>query len=474
MFVAKNRPLWSLTQGHRGRYAGAILAMALANFFLFCVPLISQAVIDGLLIESTREQSSFFEQCFRDWGTQIGKNQTLLLAATSVILLTSLGGLSHYLRGRYAAMASEGIVRRVRDTLYKHLAELPLQYHDKADTGDLLQRASSDVETIRVFLSDQVVEIAKAVLLLVSVLPILIWLDERMALFSVVLFPPILIFAYFFFGKVKSLFLSADEAEGEMTAVLQENLTGIRVVRAFARQDFECDKFGAKNQRHRDRDYKLLRYLAVYWSVSDFLCLGQIGIVLVAGAHYLSLGQISLGVLSAFLTYIGILIWPVRHLGRVLSEAGKALVALQRLNEVLEQNVESQLGEPSNPFVLPPLIELKNVSFSYETGGKVIDNLSFNVQPGETLAILGPTGAGKSTLIRLLMRLYDVTDGQIFIDGQDIAAQSRRAIRAKIGVVLAEAFLFSKSVIKNLSFGRKEAPISELEKCANDACIAES
>jgi ATP-binding cassette subfamily B protein len=225
---------------------------------------------------------------------------------------------------------------------------------------------------------------------------------------------------------------------------------------------------------YRDRDYTLLRWLAIYWSISDFMCLGQIGIVLVSGAYFMGQGQLSLGVLSAFLTYIGILIWPVRHLGRVLADAGKALVALERLNEILEVKIETSLGNKEKTLVQCPSIEFDNVSFSFQDGSKVLDSLSFEIEAGETLAILGPTGAGKSTLIQLLLRLYDIDEGVIRLADRDIKSLSRRALRSQMGVVLQESFLYSRTIKENLAFGNSKLSLEELKGYAQIACIGES
>jgi ATP-binding cassette subfamily B protein len=236
--VGHHRTLWNLTGGQRFRYAAAILAMAASNAFLFAVPLVSRAAID-VLVGGEGAASRTARVLVAAAGGRDDVVRLLTVAAAAAVLLTAVGGALLYLRGRWAALASEAIVRGIRDRVYAHLEKLPCSFHDRADTGDLVQRATSDVETIRVFLSAQVVEIGRTVLLLLTVLPILVSLDGRMTLISVALFPLILAFAIAFFRRIQRLFLLTDEAEGRMTAVLQENLTGIRVVRAFARQDFE-------------------------------------------------------------------------------------------------------------------------------------------------------------------------------------------------------------------------------------------
>ena len=236
----------------------------------------------------------------------------LLLSAVLAVAVTGMGGVFQYVRGRWSAIASEAIVRRLRETLYRHLHDLRAGYYDDADTGDLVQRCSSDVETLRVFLSSDVVEIGRSILLILTVTPILFWLDATLAWWSLCLIPFIGLFAYIFFYQVKQVFQITDEAEAAMTGVLQENLTGIRVVRAFARQDYEIAKFAEKNRIFRDHNNRLIRLMGRYWGTADFFSLLQIGVVLLAGAHAIIDGRISVGTLFAFLTYEGMIIWPVR------------------------------------------------------------------------------------------------------------------------------------------------------------------
>ncbi len=290
---------------------------------------------------------------------------TCWLSAGLAVAVTALGGVFQFVRGRWAAIASEAIVRRLRETLYRHLHDLRAGYYDDADTGDLVQRCSSDVETLRVFLSSDVVEIGRTLLLILTVMPILFWLDTRLAWWSLCLIPFIGAFAYIFFYKVKQVFQVTDEAEAELTGVLQENLTGIRVVRAFARQDYEIAKFAEKNRIFRDHNNRLIRLMGQYWGSADFLSLTQIGIVLMAGGMAIMDGRISVGTLFAFLTYEGMIIWPVRQLGRVLTDSGKAVVSLTRTNEILNQQEETLEPTPSRGRA-DGEIRIEHLTFGYD------------------------------------------------------------------------------------------------------------
>jgi ATP-binding cassette subfamily B protein len=440
--------LWKLTRGQRLRYGAAIAAMAVSYIFLNTVPLVIRDAVDGV-----------------EAGTPADR---LWHAAALVLGLTAIGCFFVYLRARWAAIASEGIVRRLRDRLYAHLERLACAYFDGAKTGDLVQRCSSDVETIRVFMSLQVVEISRTVLLLCVIVPILFALDVRMALVSLALFPVVFIFAVLFFRRVKTLFKEVDEAEGAMTSVLQENLTGIRVVRAFARQEFEEAKFAEKNARHRDLHYRLFRLLGNYWGISDVLCMGQLGLTLIAGAYWIRAETLSVGTLYAFLTYVSVLIWPVRHLGRVLQDTGKATVALRRVQEILTQAEESDDGAELE---LSGAIEVRDLSFAFDGAKDALEKVSFRIAPGETLALLGRPGAGKSTLVQLLLRLYDYEHGSIRLDGRELNTLSRRSVRAQIGVVMQEPFLYSKTIGANVRLGRSTATEDEIAASASAADI---
>lgn len=327
-----------------------------------------------------------------------------------------------------------------------------------------------DVETVRHFLAIQVVEVGRALLLLVTVIPIMLYLDVRMALVSLAGTPIIVVFSVVFFLKIKPSFLQMDQAEGRMTSVLQENLTGIRVVRAFARQDFECQKFNQRSGQFRDHHYRLIRLLAVYWPVSDVMVLCQRGGVLLIGSFWVAQGELTLGTLVAFLAFVNIYIWPVRQLGRILSDLGKALVALGRLQEILNVPREAGSGpDPGSdgrsegqPRSSRGHIVWEQVSFAYDQGAPVLNDVCFAAEPGQTLAIVGPSGSGKSTIVRLLLRFYDGYSGSIRIDGEDLRQLPRKWLRRQISVVMQEPFLYSKTVRQNIMLARPDASDDEL------------
>lgn len=476
---SKIQILWKLTEGYRLVFAIAIGSMAIGYVFMFGVPLIAKFSIDAILYPEVSAPSWLFTLAgWISFGDEPGMLSYLILAASTSVLLTMVAGGFLYIRGRNASLAAEGIIRRLRDRVFDHLEHMPSSFHDKADTGDLVQRCTSDMETIRVFLSGQVIEISRAILMLIVVTPILFSMDVRMAWLSLAIMPFLFIAAIFFFQRVKTLFTIVDESEAELTTVLQENLTGIRVVRAFARQEYEIDKFAEKNAAFRDHNKRLMVLLGAYYSFSDLICLGQIGVLLIVGANWVLAGTLSIGTLFAFLTYEGMVIWPIRHMGRVLTDSGKAIVSIGRLSEILSEPIESQ--NEYNPVKrLTGRIRFNNVKFAYNESTPVLNGITFDIKPGQTLALLGPPGCGKTTIAQLLLRLYDYqvvgnSGGSIRLDDMELAELNRKFVRSQISIVLQEPFLYSASIVANLQIGRMDASFEELQQAARDACIHES
>jgi len=408
----------------------------------------------------------------------------LWIGAVAVIAITVVSGLFMYFKGRWAAMASEAIARDLRNRLYDHIQHLPCTFHDAADTGDLLQRCTSDIETFRAFLAIHITEIGRACIAVLVVLPFMLYLNVTMALLSMAAVPVIVTFAIVFFLNVRSAFRLCDEAEATMTTRLQENLTGIRVVRAFARQDHECDMFADDNAAFRDRRFRLIRIMAVYWSCSNFLCTVQIGLVLLVGAVMVRDGGLTVGGLVAFLTYIHMFLWPIRHLGRVLGEAGKAVVAIARLGEILSEprEVPAPPGAAA-PGRLPGEIAISDLSFNHGAT-RVLDGVSLEVRAGQTLAILGPSGSGKTTLINLLLGFYGYDEGgggdavgkngSIRLDGFELSRLDLRFVRSQIGVVMQEPFLYSRTVRDNIRIAHGGAEEGDIVSAAASACMHEA
>ena len=473
--VSKDRrnSLWVITQGQRTRYSFALVAMGLASVFAIAAPLVGMYALDVVVYRDFSLGTNVLVSLTRELSGSDSFAWYLWLSAAAGVVLTLLAGVFSFLKSRWAAIASEALAQRLRDELFGHLHRLPADFFDAADSGDLVQRCTSDVETIRVFLQAHVVEIGRAVLLLFAMLPILFWRDYRLAWLSICLMPLLGVGAFVFFRRIKTLFEITDASEGVLTAVLKENLTGIRVVRAFARHDFERDRFGERNRAFRDNYYRLNKVMAIYWCASDFIATCQIGIVLIAGGVFLVEGSLTVGELFVFISQVSMVIWPIRHLGRVLTDSGKAIVALGRVDHILKSPEESVEPTPATGQGRGA-ITVRNLDFTYPNGQGILRNMSLSIAPGETVALVGPPGCGKTTFIRVLLRFYPYQRGQIEIDDLELNETDREWIRAQIGVVLQDPFLYAQTIDSNLRVGRPTAPHEDLLQAAQDASLHES
>ena len=462
--------LWKSMKGNRLLYLGAIISIGIATMFSFFSPLVIRLTVDSIIGGSKLNAPAFVIRMIAAVGGTSVLVQNLWICGLVLILLAVINGVFTFLKGRWTAVAAENTAKNIRNSLYDHLQHVPYDYHVKAETGDLIQRCTSDVETVRAFMAVQFVEIGRALFMLTMALIVMLSLDVRMTLISMLVVPIIFAFAIVFFMRVKKVFKASDEAEGRLSTVLQENLTGVRVVRAFARQDYEMDKFDVKNVEYRDLTYNLIRLLAGYWSVSDLLSMLQIGTVLVYGSYLASTGSITLGTLIVFITYESMLLWPIRQMGRILTDLGKTIVSLKRIEEILYLPIEEALENEFKPNIKGE-IEFKNVTFAYEESKPILKNVSFKVKAGQTVAILGQTGSGKTSLVHLLPRLYDFQGGSITIDGIDIRNIEKKWLRKNIGIVLQEPFLYSKTILENIGLAKNNFLEDEVFAAAQTASV---
>ncbi|NLE68888.1 MAG: ABC transporter ATP-binding protein, partial [Clostridiales bacterium] len=385
-----------------------------------------------------------------------------------IVLISVISGACNFLKGRFTAIGSERAARRLRNDLYAHLQELPFSYHSATPTGDLVQRCTSDVDTTRRFFAMQLLNIVDAVMMVGIALALLIPISLKITMISLVIMPLLFLFAWQFFKLIIKAFRTADEAEGHMTTVLQENLTGVRVVRAFGQAQREIEKYDTAASDTRDKFLKLSWLDAIYWSSGDLMGMLQTLLTLVFCLMEARAGRISVGDIVVFTSYIGMLLWPVRNLGRVLSQGGRTMVALERIDEILRQKQEADSADATAPDLKGDIV-FEKVTFQYEEGGEVLRDLSFTIKAGQTAAILGATGSGKSSIALLLQRLYAPQKGRITVGGQDIAGIKRKHLRARVGLVLQEPFLYSKTIYDNLRIAAPEASREAIEEAARDA-----
>jgi ATP-binding cassette subfamily B protein len=339
----------------------------------------------------------------------------------------------------------------------------------KAETGDLIQRCTSDVEMVRRFLSTQLLEIVNSIATIVLATLILGWRSVPLTLISFLMIPVLFIGAMVYSKKIMAGFQIYDEAEGKLSATLQESLAGVRVVRAFGRQQHEVQRFDGTNTTLHGKAVDIYRLLAFFWASSDALCMVQTGITLIVGIAFAARGEITVGTLTLFVGYMDKLLQPARQLGRLLSDGGKALVSIERIDQIMRQPVEADEADSIEPASLRGDIVFDGVSFAYEPGHPILDNVSFTVPAGSTLAILGGTGSGKSTLVQLLQRLYEPQSGSITIGGMPINKIRKKHLRAKVGLVLQEPFLYSKTLRDNVGIVSPDSPEETIVAAASIA-----
>ena len=464
------RRIGALLRRQGGHLAAGAVCTVLAVALSFLSPLVVSFTLDyvvqGLPVSLPARLG--------DWLVARGGRaylvENLALSGAALVLCTGLNGLCTFLRRREVAYAAEGIGRELRDTLYRHLADVPCDYHKHANTGDLVQRCTSDVDTVRRFVSQQLTEIVRTLCMVVLAAAVMLRIHPRMALISMSLMPLLAASSFVYFNLVRKYFAEADTAEGRISTALQENLTGMRVVRAFGQERAEYDRFVSINADYRDKANRLNKLLAWYWGMSDAAGYLQIALSLCVGALFVIRGALTLGNLTLFVTYTSMLTWPVRQLGRILADMGKAAVSMGRLDEILSAPVETEPGRALTPDMHGDIV-FDKVCFGYDRYDDVLRDISFTAKPGQTIGILGSTGSGKTSLVQLLQRLYPVTSGRISIGGVNINDIEHGHLRRNIGIVLQEPFLYARSVMDNIRIVDPAAPDEAVFDAARAASV---
>jgi len=453
----KLRSLWHLMRGYKTIYLVAALCLGFAAAFRSATYLILGRFIDALI---AKELASYY----------------IPLIAISFFLLAALQGLFTYFSGRLAAKTSEGITRRLRNFLFDHIQRLSFSYHDKTKTGELIQRTTSDVDAVRLFFADRAIGLGRILLLLIVNLLVLLTLNVRLALLSIIVVPLTIILSLFFFRKVSAAYEEYQDQEAVLSNTLQENLSGVRVVKAFARQEFEKKKFDKENNEKFYKGKKFFTMHALFWPFSDILTGAQMLFGYYLGATMVINGEISIG---TYLAYAGMIVWiifPIRNLGRLIVQMSSGLVSYGRIIEVIkEQREPLSLGDHNPPSeTISGAFTFDQVSFAYENHPIVLKDISFACGPGQMIALLGGPGSGKSTLINLLPRFYDYTEGLLTLDDINLKSYPRNFLRKHIGMVEQEPFLFSRSIKENITYGvDREVNDDELFEASKAAAIHE-
>jgi len=462
--------LLQFTKKNLLRYFLAIIFSGIAVIFSIISPMVISFTVDSVIGDEPMDLPDWLMTRVSDFGGRDALRENIWILGLLFVLLTLLTGIFQYIKNRWFAISTENATKNIRDTLYDHLQHMEYHEHVKSQTGDLTQRCTADVETMRKFMANQVTQVGEILFTVVFTLIVMVGLNVELTLYSLAVVPFIFLVSVIFFTKVKKTFLEVEATDSELHATLQENLTGVRVVRAFGRQAYEIDRFKVKNENHREKVRKLNELLAWYWSMSDLLCMIQAMLVLFISVSWAASGRITLGTVILFITYIRNLIWPIRQLGRVISDMGQAFVAFDRIIEILDKPAEPKFTQGLTPEIKGNIV-FENVSFQYPDGTNPLKDISFEVKQGQTVGILGPTGCGKSSLMHLLVRLFDYQKGSIKIDGYELKEIDKKWLRSHIGIVLQEPFLFSKTVLENIKLAKPDASMDEVERAAKIAAI---
>jgi ATP-binding cassette, subfamily B, bacterial len=462
---------------YRWQYLLSTAVLMMSMFWRSLEPRVLQVLIDqvyrSLVIakQPVPFANDFVSQTFRyllpDLTTA---NLPLILLCLGLIYgsMSSLRAVFLFSSSVLKESATERAIKQLRDQAFVCIQKMPLAHLAKLPKGELVQRCTGDIDTLRQFLGQQVIAIIRlssSVGFCVFMMALLNW---QYALISVMLAPVIGGFGYAFYTQLQPVW-KAHEAEADrLSTVVQENLNGIRVVTAFANQQLEIDRFTAQNQRRRAIGLRQIGLHSRYFALSDFLVNLQITISVLAGGYFAVSGRITVGELLGFFAYVNQMAWPMRELGKLLSQTGQALVAMHRITDILDAPQETTNGE--HALRLQGDIVFENVSFGYPDGaGPVLTDVSFHIKPGQRVALIGPMGAGKSTLIKLLLRFYEADAGLIWLDGQPIDNYAKPFLRTHIGVAQQRAFLFSTTIRGNMAYTRPDSDEDTVEKAAEIA-----
>ena len=452
--------LWKMMVDYRLPYLGATAALAVSALSKTFTYLLLRYFADDVLTK----------------GQYIGDSltRTFIWIGLGFLGLAALEGGFSFISGRLAAYTAEGITRRLRDFLFDHIQRLSFSYHATTPTGDLIERVTSDVDALRRFFSEQGIGMGRIILLFVINFIAILNLNVKLGLVSVVVIPFMLGVSLWFFKKVTKAYEEYQAQEAVLSTTLQENLTGVRVVKAFARQDYEKNKFEKDNWGKFLKGKILLFMHSMFWPLSDIVLGLQMLFGFVYAAFMAINGEITVGMYIAYVGLVVWLIWPIRNLGRIIVSASTGMVSYGRLMEVVRQSREplhDGTYQPAGP--VRGDLKFENVSFMYSDGEKdALRNISFHARPGQAIALLGSTGSGKTTLVNLLPRFHEYTGGRILLDGVELKEYSRSFLRRQVGIVEQEPFLFSRSIRENITYGvGRDVSQEEVERAAKAAAV---
>ena len=460
-------------KGSIGYFVLFIFFACLVSLLDLINPKIISYTVDTVLGDETGELPGVIDHMLASLGGEAWLKNNLWAVALAVMVVAVAGALCRYFFQYLNGVGSEKLVHNMRNRLFDHILHLPFSWHSENRTGDIIQRCTSDVETIRMFLSEQLTHLFRVVVLIGMALYFMFNMNVQLSLVVVAFIPVIVGYSLFFHTKIGDQFEKVDIEEGKLSAIAQENLTGVRVVRAFGKEAYERSRFEKQNAYYTDFWVRLMKLMSAFWTSSDLVSYLQLLAVMVYGTVLCVNGEITVGTFIAFNSYTAMLMWPIRSLGRTIANMSKAGISIDRLRYIMNAECEEDHGTVTDINMHGDIV-FDHVSYQYENGSKdILQDVSFTVKGGTTIGILGGTGSGKSTLMYLLDRLYELPrgNGTITIDGVDIRYIPLSYLRENIGMVLQEPYLFSRTLEENIAIAGRNADHSDVLRASAAAAL---
>ena len=467
--------LWQFLKGAKRYFLITVLAAGVTAMADMLQPQIIRAAVDCALGGKEGNFPAFVMDAVNSIGgfAYLGKHLWIMACAILVVAVFQVA--SQYIFRVYNTKASETLVKSMRDQLFSHIQHLPFSWHMKNRTGDIIQRCTSDIETTKNFLSEQLTSVFRIIILLILSITFMSSMHGMLTLIALIPMPLIILYSMHFHKKIHDGFMECDENEGKLSAMAQENLTGVRVVRAFGQERSEMDKFTKQNDYYTSLWVNMAKVMSRFWSTSDIFSGVQIMLVVIFGAYFCIHGSLTEGEYIAFISYNAMLVWPIRQLGRMISEMSKAGVSIDRVFYIMNSPAETDDPDATEA-PMDGDICFNHVSFAYENAPELLHDIHFTMKAGTTLGILGGTGSGKSTLMLLLDKLYllDEHSGSITVGGVDIRKIKTEHLRRNIGMVLQEPFLFSRTIAENIGIVSPELDMEAIRSAAEAAALDET
>ena len=458
-------------KGNLHYFVISILAALAVTGIDMVTPQLIRSTVDSVIGTEKMDMPGFVIRLVENIGGVSYLREHIWMIAVLVAVLAVFSAMFRYTNNMYNTKGAEALVRTMRNKLFSHIQKLPFSWHMKNQTGDIIQRCTSDVEMIKNFISEQLTSVFRIVILIVLSVTFMFSMNVKLAWVALAFIPVVFGYSLYFHSHIRDRFLECDENEGVLSTIAQENLTGVRVVRAFGREKYEKDRFEKQNNIYTDAWMNLCKLLSLFWGAGDLFSGLQLMTVVVYGAVLCVRDEMTAGAFIAFISYNSMMTWPVRHLGRMVSEMSKAGVSIDRLCYIMNSEAERDKEDACTPDMGGDIV-FDHVTFGYGEV-PVLKDVSFTIPRGTTFGILGSTGSGKSTLMYLMNRLYDLPaeNGKITIGGVDVADMKGEWVRSHIGMVLQEPFLFSRTIGENIGITREALSLTEVREAAAIACV---